>query len=76
MVESKIAGITILTTKSVLNAKVKGIENKIPDITGFITTNQFSGLTEINVNERSAILIVDDTLMMKNKKLLSNSAVF
>ena len=57
MVESKTTGITILTV------------NKIPDITGFITTNQFSGLTEININERSAILIVEDTLMMKNKKI-------
>ena len=45
--ESKILDITNLATKTALNSKFTEIENKIPDTTGFNTSPEFNGFTEI-----------------------------
>ena len=56
-IECKTPNITNLTNQAVLNTKATEIQNKIPDITGFIITPEFNRLTKKYVlikNERSS----------------------
>ena len=43
--ESKIPNVTSLSTTAALNTKNTSIENKIPDITGFVRPKKFSSVT-------------------------------
>ena len=56
-IECKTPNITNLTNQAVLNTKATEIQNKIPDITGFIITPEFNRLTKKYVlikNKRSS----------------------
>ena len=48
----KVRDITNLATRAIFNTKVTEIENKIPDITGSLTTPGFNRLTKICFDTR------------------------
>ena len=48
----KVRDITNLATRAIFNTKVTEIENKIPDITGSLTTPGFNRLTKICFDAR------------------------
>ena len=48
----KISDVTNLPTKTALNTKAKGIENKIPNNLDFITTPELSRSTKISFDAR------------------------
>ena len=52
MLMKKISDISGLVTTTVLNAKISEVENKIPDNSKYITTQEFNKLTAENFAAR------------------------
>ena len=75
---TKISNTSGLVTTTVLNTEISGIENKIPDNSKYIITQEFNKLTEENFDVRlkQADLVseidFDDKLTSFNKQITSN----
>ena len=69
-------------TTTVLNAKICEVENKIPDLAKYITTQEFNKLTAENFKERlkQANLVsktdFDNKVISFSRKITSNKAKY